>query len=697
MNWPALPFVRLILPLIAGILLGMQPIGISPIWLMVSFGSLLLFLFLFSHYKNTFRYRRLYGILLFAGLAVLGTLLAHFHTSLHHPQHLRHFSDTASCWNVQVESVRSGDKSIRLQTKVKAAADSNGTVFPLSGQLLVYLPVDSFAQNIMPGQEMVFRAGIAPLSPPMNPHAFDFAAFMNKKGIYHRAFPKASDWNITEEPQVGWASRLYQLQQYCLAVLQKHLKSEASLAIGAALIMGKRDLISEEIKQAYTNTGAIHVLAVSGLHVGIIYLGLGWILGLAGLKGKKWRWPKSLVLLLGVWTFALFTGGSASVLRAASMFSFLIIGEALYRRHNIYNTLAASAFLLLCIQPLLLFDVGFQLSYLAVIGIVFFQSRIYRACYIPNRVGDYLWKLASVSIAAQLTTLPISLFYFHQFPLYFWLSGWVVVPAALIILCLGLGLLLLHPVPWLPELLGRLLEIVIQSMNQLIFHIEQLPLALLSGIWLGSGVILLLYLVLLQLMRGLHDRRLRPIQWALSGMILIGVWYNFSIWKAEQQQGITVYHLYGHTVVDIFQGRHIITLSDLPAEHPQLAMATANNRAYYNIKDQQHFLLQDTSYRNEHFIFQNNFFQIGEASGYLLDALPKRAPPAPIPLDYLIIRNNPDLKVAQLIDYFQPQLLLFDASNYRGRAEQWVSECQSMGVACHNIGTKGAWSKITRH
>lgn len=696
MNWPALPFVRLILPLIAGILLGIQPIGVPPSWLIIFLGSLLIFLLYFSSLRIAFRYRRWYGILLFVGLTALGALLVHFHTSWHHPQHLRHFSDGAAFWKVQVQSIRSGDKSIRLQTIAEAFSDTNGSVFPLSGQLLVYLPVDSHSQRIAPGQMLALRANIEPLSPPMNPHAFDFAAYMSKKGIYHRAFPKTLDWKIIEENQPSWTSGLYHLQQYCLSILQKHLNSEETLAIGAALIMGERDLINEEIREAYTDTGAIHVLAVSGLHVGIIYLGLGGLLGLIGLKGKKWRWPRSLVLILCIWGFALFTGGSASVLRAASMFSFLIIGEALYRRHNIYNTLAASAFLLLCIQPLLLLDVGFQLSYLAVIGIVFFQSRIYRVWYIPNRLGNYLWKLASVSIAAQLTTLPVSLFYFHQFPLYFWLSGWVVVPAALLILCLGLGLLLLYPIPWLPGLLGELLSIVIQTMNQLIFHIQQLPLALLSGIWIGTGIVILLYLALLQLMKGLHDRRLRPIQWALIGMITIGGWHNVSIWQAEHQQGITIYHLYGHTVVDVFQGRRLFCLSDLPADHPQLAMAAANNRAYYRIKDSQHFLLPDTSFQTENFVFHNNFFQIGKTTGFLLDTLPKRAPPAPIPVDYLIIRDNPDLNVAQLMDYFKPQLLLFDASNYRGNTEQWVTECKKLGIACHDIGEKGAWTKVNK-
>lgn len=602
-----------------------------------------------------------------------------------------HLTDQASYWDFRVDQIRNVDKSIRALGTVLAAADSGRSVFPASGQVLLYLDPDSLARSLVPGDRLWFRAPVEQLSPAINPHAFDFAAYMAKKGVYHRAFASGKDWVRTEANTNGGQAHLYRLQQYCLGQLRKYIKGEAAVAIGAALIMGERELISEEVRKAYTDTGSIHVLAVSGLHVGIIYLGFGWLLTLVGLKGRSRRWPRAVLLIVAIWFYALFTGGSASVLRAASMFSLLIIGEALYRRHNIYNTLAASAFLLLCMQPYLLFDVGFQLSYLAVIGIVFFQGRIYRLWYIPNRVGDFFWKLASVSLAAQLTTLPISLFYFHQFPLYFWLSGWVVVPAALVILSLGLGLLLLHHFPWIPDLLGEVLEVVINTMNELIFAIQQLPLALLNGIWLGSGIILLLYVVILNLMRGLHDRRLRPVQAALLGMIVVGIWWNVRIWRAQTQQVITVYHLYGHTAIDIFEGRQVYCLSDLPADDPKLTMAAANNRAYYQARSVASIPIQDTTIQKQHFYYQDRYFRFGRFSGLIVEALPERLPPAPIEIDLLILRNNARLDLHELIRFFSPDLILLDASNYRQRVDRWLEESRQLGIPCRDIGRQGAW------
>lgn len=691
MNWPALPFVRLILPLVLGILLGIQPIQLPVSGLLLTFGSLLLSLFLIARRRLAFQYRRWYGVLLYTGLLVLGYLLTLFHTPRHHSHHLEGVAGSARYWQLEVREIKPGAKTIRLQGLARAAIDSAGTLWPVRGRVLIYLPPDSAAQRLIPGQQIVFRAPLEVISPPRNPHAFDFAAYMSKKGIYHRAFPQSEQWTALSPPTTNWHSRLYQLQQYCLRVLDKHLPDPTTLAVGAALIMGERDLISEEVRQAYTDTGAIHVLAVSGLHVGIIYLGLGWLLTRLRINGKKWRWPRSFLLLLSVWSFALFTGGSASVLRAASMFSFLIVGEALYRRHNIYNTLAASAFLLLCIQPMLLFDVGFQLSYLAVVGIVFFQGRIYRMWFIPHRAGDYLWKLASVSIAAQLTTLPISLFYFHQFPLYFWLSGWIVVPAALVILCLGLALLCLHAFPFLPDLLGQLLATVINGMNQLIFQIEQLPMALLSGIWLGSGVVLLLYAILINIMRGLHDRRLRPIQWALIGLIGAGCWFNVAIWQAERQQVITAYHIYGHTALDFFAGRTAYTLTDLPSAHPQLHMAAENHRTFHRIHQRLHVPLQDSSCYSSSLSFYQGYFQMADKTGLILESLPTIQPAAPIPIDFVLLRGNAKIQLQQLAAIYQPRMLIFDVSNYRNRIKQWTTECKQLGIPCHDISTQGAW------
>lgn len=693
MNWPALPFVRLVLPFGIGIFLGTLQMEI-PISVPSLLGSLLFFslIYLSTARRLSYGQRRWFGVLLFGLLLGLGYLLSFFQTPWQHPQHLRHYTDTASLWQFRIEKIKAGEKSIRLQGSVTAVSDSNHTIQAVKGKLLLYLKPDSAALSLRSRDHLLLKASVKRIEPPKNPEAFDFSDYMSKKGIYHRAFADRQNWTELPSRPAGWGRYLEHLQMYCLGVLKRHLPEENELAIGAALIMGQRDLVSEDIREAYTATGAIHVLAVSGLHVGMIYLGLASLLNILGWKGRPYRWPRSIILIISVWSFALFTGGSASVLRAASMFSFIILGEALYRRQNIYNTLAASAFLLLCIQPYLLLDIGFQLSYLAVIGIVFFQRRIYRAWYLPNIAGNYLWKLACVSIAAQLTTLPISLFYFHQFPLYFWLSGWIVVPAAMIILSLGLALLLFSTFLPLASLLGIILEFVIGLMNTLIFQIQQLPAALLTGVWIGSGIVLLLYVSLFSLMNGLHNKRLRPIQFALLCLIIVGCRYNVKCRRAESQQVLTIYHIYGHTAIDIFNGRRAFCLSDLPAGHLKLQMAVENFRAYHQIDEVKQVLLRDTSLiRTDNFFRKNDFIQIGNIRMAVINRLPPHPPPKPLSVDYLLLRDNADLDIEALASYFSASIILFDASNIQQKVDRWINTCKNRQQICHDLGRKGAW------
>lgn len=699
MNWPALPFVRLLLPLAAGILLGTLAISLPIPILACTYMLTLSLLFFLSRSKIPYHHRYRFGVLLFVGMLGLGFFRAYLHSPRNHLQHFSHSSETAAQWQFRVAEVKTTEKNIRLTGRVLAMADSSGQLRATMGKLLLYLRPEPNADDLRPGSILMVKTSISPLEPPKNPRAFDFAAYMSKQGIYHRSFAGAGEWVLQEigDRKSGSRDILHSIRQFCLRVLREHLPKTQSMAVGAALIMGQRDLISEETRLAYTDTGAIHVLAVSGLHVGLIYLGLGWLLGLMGLKGRAHRWPRTVILVAAIWFFAVFTGGSASVLRAATMFSLLVFGEALYRRQNIYNTLAASAFLLLCLHPYLLFDLGFQLSYLAVAGIVFFQGRIYRSFYLPNRLADYLWKLASVSLAAQLTTLPISLFYFHQFPVYFWLSGWVVVPAAMIILSLGLLLLMLGAISPIAELLGKLLALVIDLMNQLIFGIQELPMGLISNIWLGLEIVILLYLVLLLLMQGLRDRRLGPICWALSGMILVGIWNNGRLWQAGRQLYLTVYHLYGQTAVDVFDGRQAYCITNVDADTPQLKMASENHRAFHRIDRVHYRAMKDSAFQTGAFMHRNHYLQAGHSSFFLLEKLPERAPPVPIAVDYLIVLNNADLNISELGRYFSFRQVIFDASNWRNLVDQWIEQCHSLGISFHDIGNAGAWQINLKH
>ncbi|MGB1218008.1 MAG: ComEC/Rec2 family competence protein, partial [Saprospiraceae bacterium] len=304
-----------------------------------------------------------------------------------------------------------------------------------SGQILFYFPSDSLSEEINYGDELFIQTRINKPNKNLNPKGFDYKKYLHFQNVHYTGRVVKNNWQIVNKyEKENLYSFSHRTRKKGLDLLRKHLPSENEFAVGSALILGDKKEMTEEVQNAYAETGATHVLAVSGLHVGIVYAIITFIFGFIKSRKKGFNAFRLILSLILIWSFALITGFSPSVIRAATMFSFLTIGDLFTREKNIYNTLAGSAFIILLVNPYLLFSIGFQLSYLAVISIIFFQPLIYKSWYVENKFGKFIWGLISVSLAAQIMTLPISLYYFHQFPTYFILSGLVVIPAAGIIM-----------------------------------------------------------------------------------------------------------------------------------------------------------------------------------------------------------------------------------------------------------------------
>ena len=309
-----------------------------------------------------------------------------------------------------------------------------------------------------------------------NPGEFNAQAYWNKKQVFHFVYLKNSD-SVIGYKQLSYLKTNSLLIAYKFdSILKKHLLNDDSYKIASALLLGSRSGISEEVIADYSKTGTIHILSVSGLHVSVIFLVLNKILSL--FNWGKTQLLKSIILISFVCLYAYITGLSPSVCRSAVMISFSIIGKQISHQSNPYNLIAGSAFFLLIIDPAYLFDIGFQLSYLAVLGIIYFYDAIYRILYFKNKLADQIWMLIAVSIAAQLSTLAMSLYYFHQFPNYFLIANLLAIPLSSIALYLGIALLALNPIPMLAKYIGIVLSKCIALMGYILHKISILPYAL---------------------------------------------------------------------------------------------------------------------------------------------------------------------------------------------------------------------------
>lgn len=691
MNWREYPFIRLLVPFLLGILLAffnIPPFG----WLRYSF---LLPCFLVVLLWTAWRRQMINHVWPFALSVILffltlGYQLTYQYDDWNRTSHFRQWlanEDQLAVGSI-VDLQEKGDRwQVRLE--VEQIEDSTQTWRAAGGRLLAYIERDP-SVNLRVGQRLLFEGRISRIRPPYNPGAFDFSRYMRVQNIYFQTFCGVNDYRVLAAPPSGQLSILMtRQQQKGVAVLRKHLREDQAFGVGAALILGSRAGLDEGLREAYSQTGAMHVLAVSGLHVGMVALFLGFLLQRIRLRNQKVEWLKLALQVAGIWGFALLTGASPSVLRAAGMFTMLVLGVRLRRYANIYNTLAASAFLLLCFRPFMLMELGFQLSYLAVLGIVYFQPRLYRLWYVPSPVGRWVWKLVCVSVAAQITTLPISLYYFHQFPVYFWLSGLVVVPAAMLILPVGLALVAGGNIPFLSAFLGKVLLAIIAGMNGLIRLIQVLPGHLIDGIWIGGLTLCLLYLVVIFAVLFLEKKRRLWLNLAMLGLLTVGLQNLWLQWEAVHQRQLIFYRVYQHTAVDFIDGKECYTLSDDGLPQDKLERTNQYFQWSQRVGQARRYPLETDEAVAGNWMYQAGFAQFYDLRVAVLE---EDVPimDRPIEVDYLLIRNNPDVDINVLLQSFTPRRLVFDASNHRGSVDRWKAACRRLNQPFHDLNEHGA-------
>ncbi len=681
LNWRAAPFVRLF----PSLGLGIGFASFTSVQLSAWTSAILVVLLLLFHRRKPLPHQQWwFGATLYGFLFCLGCLLYQKQLTQVYPKVLQQAIGEEVQAVGRILRTESGGRFTRIGLQLHAMA---GTSANPGGRVLLYLP-DTVAQYKV-GDQLEFQGELQPIPGPKNPKAFDFAAYMHNQGYYLQSFIKESHWkHLPRARGFNVVSSTQRLKQYCLGVLQQHLPTPETYAIGAALITGHRDALSPELRTSYANTGAMHVLAVSGLHVGLIYLGLQFLLGVFGHWYGSWKWLRVGLLLIGVWAFVYFTGATASVVRAGCMFSFIIIGQALKRYTNIYNTIAAAAFCMLLVNPRLLLNIGFQLSYLALLGIIFFQPFIYRAFYFTPKWIDYCWKLSSVALAAQLTTLPISLFYFHQFPVYFLLSGLIVVPAAMAILSVGMSLFLFSSVPYLGAILGQLLYWIIQCMNTLIFFLEDLPYSTLVDIWLPIGGILCLWLGIIFL--GIYLLKpAKALAYSLCcTLLLLCGQLSWQSWQKFNHREIIVYQVKGQTVVDCISGRNGLRIVDSLRTEKDRAWATDNYLSYRGVKRLETVHWQDSSSGTEWY-FRAGFLQFRDFRMAILHELPRVSVVTP-GFDLVLLHDNPSFELSDLKNRIATQQLAWDGSNTYYRARKWDEECKALGMTGYDVQKEGA-------
>ncbi len=708
LNWEELPALRILLPFIGGIITGIYfPIAYTFL-LPIILGLWLVLLLLFNWRKWRENYGRQwwFGVVLSSLLMLIGYVLTQQKREIEYPNHFSHSLNDSSFVLMQVnEPLIEKFRSYKAEVKVLEVRNSEErkSVF---GKALVYFEKDSLTKPLQYGDLILVKNSLKPITPPKNPGEFDYQKYLSYQQIYHQAYIKSDQFNQLPlnigHPLYAF---VYHLRTYFINAINTYLTGFEEKSVAMALLLGYTHFLPDDIEDTYSHTGTIHVLAISGLHVGIIYLSANWLLSLFFKRGRWAIIVKSILVIGIVWFYALLSGLPPSVNRASLMFTLFAIGHLTNRRTNSYNIIATSALIILFYDPFIITRIGFQLSYLAVIGIIFYQPRIYNLFDINNWLLDKVWQASTVTLAAQLVVTPITIYYFNQFPTYFILGNLLAVPLSGYLLPFGFLFFICSPIAPVATILGAILSAVLKWLNMYLSFIQQLPFAVIQGLSVSMPEVLVMYLILGLLTIAFVFRQKRYIQWALMVMLLLSLGWAYNKYRNLHYTEIAVFQLKGATAIEFVKGYHSIVLAD-SAGIDQLTAASKRRpeirkRHYLPLQEQEEQanpgVYTGTNLFPGHLLLDLPFIQFFDKRILLLsDSTDYCSVPSnsKIRIDYVLLTHNCRAELSTLQNCFDFDTLVIDGSNKGWLAKKWAADADSLSLVRYNTYEQGAFVHI---
>lgn len=462
---------------------------------------------------------------------------------------------------------------------------SNNLFNPIKGKILLYLPLDSSSSILLPGDLICFKSQLYKFKTLGNPHEFNYPNYLKSKGIFAQSFINDSSKWIYFKSILSINRYATIIRNHCIRIFKKSGLASNNLAIASALTFGYKDDLNNRVKGVFSKTGAMHILAVSGLHIGIIYIILNTLLKLIKVPYKV-KWINDIIVLIIIWCYAITTGLSPSILRASAMLSFFIIANIFNITTNIFNIIFATAFLILLINPLLILDVSFQLSFLALFGIIYIHPLIYKKIVFKNYLIDKIWTISVVSIAAQIATFPLSIYYFHQFPNLFLISNIIAIPLVFIIIILGILTLALSFNHSMLFYIGKLNSFSITLLINTLSKLDNLAFSNFEGLFISKSETILFYILIASLILFVNYKYHLFQKISVIILFLVISLDLIEDFRLKNQKKIIIYNIPNHIAVDLISGNrhHFIADQDLLNNNKMINFYIENNWNFLDLR-----------------------------------------------------------------------------------------------------------------
>lgn len=543
-----------------------------------------------------------------------------------------------------------------------------------TGKILLNIPKDSASHELEIGTSLLIKGILTKNKPPNNPNQFDYSRYLENKQIYAQLYADISEIKTGSKIQKNVWHYSSKLRARILQNLEKNNFNKTELNVALALILGQRQEISADIIRDYQYAGAVHILSVSGLHIGFILLFVTFLLKPI-LNTRRGSFIKLIIILLSLSSFAIIAGLAPSVVRSVTMFSFVALGSHLRRSVNIYHTLLVSILLILLVEPSFLFDVGFQLSYVAVFFIIWLQPLLTTLWNPKTKFSKYAWDILTVSFAAQIGTLPLSIYYFHQFPGLFFITNLLIIPMLSIIMALGVVVMILAAFNIIPIFLSQLLEWSIYYLNKTINTIASFEQFIIQDIPLHFYVLISSYLLLFTMIIWFKKPAFNKLVMVLISIIIFQISYFKIYWNTTTEQELIIFNTKRNSLIAERKAGDITVYakdSILKTAHKSSVLKSYCIGNLSSIKHKEE--LQNYIYFNGKKIF------VLDSSG----VSPKNNNP-----DILLLTQSSKINLDRLLITMKPKIVIADASNFKNIQRNWKASCEKHKIPFHATAEKG--------
>jgi competence protein ComEC len=601
---------------------------------------------------------------------LLGSIVIKFHLDKSFKTHYSHQKNYQKQQHLWVLNIIHSMKSTVNYNRYEAELTQMDSV-KTNGTIILNIKKSDSTCALTPGAVLALKQQLQPIRKKLNPGQFDYALHLAKKQIYHQLYITPEELIVLDN-KYKLLSFAGNIREFVRMKIENKGFTKNELATINALLLGYRKDISKDMYADFAAAGVIHILAISGLHIGILLFFLNFLFHPIT-RFKNGRLFKSVLVIFTLWSFALLTGLSPSVVRSVTMFSFFAYAINRKKHTNTTHVLIVSMFFLLLFNPLFIFDVGFQLSYTAVFAILWIQPWLFTRFQPKLKVTRYLWSVLSVTIAAQLGLLPLSLYYFHQFPGLFFISNLVILPFLGFILGFGLLIIILSLVEWIPDLFIDSYAYILKFLHQFVSWIARQEAFIFRDIFFDAQMLFASYLLVLAFVLFIQKYSRKNI-WVLTFAIIafagVTAWKHLTI---KTKDTLIIFHQNRRTLIARHNAKTLTVYSDSDNK-PDTLYPIKNYRVEYPISKIKKVKLPDfLSFYQEHII--------------ILDTLA-----GPIPENSaLLLRNSPKINLERVITQYNPKLVIADGSNYRSFKARWKSTCRKLKLPFHDTSEKGAY------